>query len=651
MKRWVLALSLILAVPAARAEEPWASVPPEVWSIKDGQGVGAQGAVILDAYSRYGNAETEHRIRILILSEAGKAAAQLTAFPQELKQVEGRTVYPDGRVLVFSKKQDFSEQTLRIGSEESKQQVVIPPGLTSHCIVDVHWTISGSYLWMRRFERDVLGSYPIQRLVLELSQAVPLSMELMMPKGFQAEKQAHKGYWIYTFKDLPATGASPYSVKSLRALPSIVCFHQPGFLRDLLLGNSVPSDAYWSAATKTLWKPEFAELETGSKYRVLSTEILAGLPEDRLKAATEILNRLNARVLNVSWLTAAEKAARSKDDDKAEITPRDLNESARRGWTNGGGAFYLAYQLFKDAGLHPKILFVADRNRWVFRYDMKEFYQFDDFLIGIESADGKKAVFLDPANRFLPLGVVMPRYQGMPGLELDPDTWTVKPSMLHSAGPEDNRTNYTYDLTLDDASVRFRMGAVFGGYPEYLQRWDYYALDAAAASKQLKEAMAADLPGYAMSKATVRNASTWGKPVALEAEGVKDGEEARRVQVSPFPGMPRPLWVPSEWPSIPRVDTVVMPYCFTWTADTTIHVPEGWTASLPEPLSATTPFGTVTWIARPAEGSGGRDIQVHYEVVVTAMFGTTSSINGLKSFLAAMDEGWKRRVTLDRRQH
>lgn len=641
MYRWAFPLFMVLS-SALRAGD-WAPIPPSAWQIKEDAKAGIQGAIYLDESARYGVNDSEFTIRILVLSEAGKAAVQLEPFPNSLSRLEGRTVYPDGRVVEFSQAKDFTEQSVDSNRFSSKQKVLVPPGITTHCIFDLHWTIRGTYLWGTRFTRGIQRNYPINTLVLKLSKMSPMGSVLLVPSDMRPVVSEDGGYRTYTFKNLPALEDLPYSRWGLRTWPRLLCFRQP---RGLYAYLDKPSEVYWNKGVELLIKPTMAALDTGRAYDTLAKEVLADLPSDPIKKAALILDRLNARIRNIGWMTATEEAARTKNQDDEYVHASDLNESAKRGWTNGSGMYFLAFQVFKDANLHPKLMLVTDRDSSSFRYALSDFYQFDNTLVGVPSVDGKTMAWFDPSDRFLPPGIVNPSYQGVWGLKIDPDTWTAKPEVIPSQGKEANQKHETYDLTVDEDAIRFHLSSSFKGYEDYLARYPYYKLDENDASKKLKDEWASSLPGYSITKAIVANASDWNHSVSYEVEGRKDQDGGRRTTLSPFPGKERPLWVPSSWPST-RTEPIAMFNRSICASDSTIHLPKGWRVASTTPIQYTSKVGTVTWTCVQEHAAEGEILKVHYDVQVDAAFLGVADQEVLKAFLAAMDDGWSRTLTVE----
>ena len=48
------------------------------------------------------NAQIEYLLRLRILGESGRRAAEVAEFGEEAHSFEGRTVYPDGREVLFN---------------------------------------------------------------------------------------------------------------------------------------------------------------------------------------------------------------------------------------------------------------------------------------------------------------------------------------------------------------------------------------------------------------------------------------------------------------------------------------------------------------------------------------------------------------------
>jgi len=640
MRQWLFALLLPLCLHAGG----WDPVPPETWSIRPESTKGSAGAIFLLDWSRYGVNDTEHRLRILILSEAGKSAVQLDPFSPLLDKVEGRTLYPDGKETDFNKAEDFSNQVVSRGSDDVTRKIIVPPGLTDHCIVDLHWSDRGTVLWGNRFDRQILRSYPIRNLELQLSTWSPLGSVWVKPTNMAIEVSENKDYHIYKFKDLPALEPEPYSREAWLFRPKLMCFKQPRLLFESI---SKTPDVYWQAAAKKIIQTDYQDkIEVGRKYRALAQDILSGLPEDPIQKAQEIQNRLYMRILNINAMTATERAARTKNDEKATVHSMDLDEAADRKWTNSTGMFYLAYKLFVEAGLQPKILFVANRDERGFRYGLLDFYQFDHVLLGIDSADGKGIMLCDPSIRLLPAGIIDPSYQGTLALLVDSKDWSARPYQIPFQSSGLNRQEYEYEVSPGDAEDHFKVRGQFYGFEEWAERFKYFSLTQKDAERHLKEELESSRL-YTVTRETVTNRAERNTPMTWEAEGTRESDEGRRREVNPFPTLKCPLWIPSAWPEH-RTDPVVMYYVSLCQSTSRIHIPDGWRASLPEPMEQGNQLGKVSWIAKEVHDDEGTTVVVSYQVNVTTTFANASAESALRNLLSWVEDGWNRRIRLEK---
>ncbi len=96
----LLPVLLAAALPVAARGESWPALPPEVWTLKEDPAKGIKGALILEERIHFERFGVTYSYRILVLNEAGRSAAEFTAFPSSMRDFKGRTVFPDGRVGV-----------------------------------------------------------------------------------------------------------------------------------------------------------------------------------------------------------------------------------------------------------------------------------------------------------------------------------------------------------------------------------------------------------------------------------------------------------------------------------------------------------------------------------------------------------------------
>jgi hypothetical protein len=634
-------LGLLLFCAPGLAKD-WPAIAPEVWAIKQDDGPGAHGAVILDHWVRYNNGETEVRQRIRIFGEAGKGAATLPAF-NRIYELDGRTVQPDGQVTSFNSAKDLVSASLKVGRWASKRQSLIPPGLTSDCVVDIYYRV-GSYIHGNWVELPILDTYPIRQKVLEVWSKSYMGSGLFGLGALRPEQSAKGGYNVFTFRNLPAYEPEPYSLPTASERPMLIFFHQPSMLLSDAARNG--PKVYWEVVANKYYKYSHVDiLKTGSTYREWSRALRAGLDGDPASKASAILMRLGEQIQNGSQLTFAEFAALTKKAAEEKMEAQDLDATVKRRRTSASGMHYIFFQLLVDEGLDPKLLLVADRNLRVFQFDLPNVYQFTDLLIGVATKSGG-FVWFNPSARYFPAGIMNPDFQGTQGLLLNPKNWTTQP---YAVGIQTSRANgslYEYEITLADEE-RFSMKARFSGFPEFTERNKFFSLEAKEQDRKLKEDMEPNLKAYTITKVMVEHATDNRMNVSWTLEATKEAEEGRRRQFSPFPGLPYPLSMPDAWPET-RKSPIVLPFCRVFGAVSKFKVPKGWVLGKDLDFVQSNEFGTVSWKVKTTGTGEEEQTVVSFTVEVKQVISNPSTYASFRSFMEWIESAARRTLTLER---
>lgn len=632
---------LVLSLPSQAKD--WPTIPPDVWAINHDAGPTAHGAVIIEDRVKYGASETEVHRRVRIFGELGKAAVSLPSF-NHIFEMEGRTVQPDGSVTPFNSSKDLVSASLKSGTWQSSKQSLIPPGLTSDCVVDIHFRI-GTYLYGNWSEISILSAYPTQRKVLEIPTRAPMASALIGLEQLRPEKSASGIFSIYTFKDLPAEESEPYSLSTARTRPMLIFYHQPFILSDVAKQGP---NSYWNEVGKKYYKNTYqTNLNSGNPYRDWSKALRTGLQGDQVAKAGIILFRLEEQIQNGSQLTYAELAALPKKAAEERMDGQDLDATVKRKRTSAVGMHFMFFQLLVDEGLNPKLLLVADRDKRIFQYDFPNIYQFTDALIGVTSSSGEMAWFA-PSTRYFPPGIVHPDFQGTRGLLLDPADWTCKPYVLGSQNAKANLSLYEYSLVLGSEDT-FSLKARFSGFPEFVQRNRFFSLESKEQQRKLKEELEAGLKGYAISNVLVENATDIRKNLVWTLEGMKEAEEGRRRIFSPFPGLPFALNMPDAWPKTRR-SPIIIPYCREFTAISRFKLPKGWALVKDSNLVQSNGFGTVSWKVNHVVDLDLDEevIEVTFFVEVKRMISAAESYADFQAYMGWIETATRRTLALER---
>lgn len=628
------------------AGDDFAPIPSSVWALKDGP----KGAVVLEDLMRFNTHTTDHVYRVRVFAEAGREAAEIEDLPARADHVKGRTVYPDGRQVLFNSRKDFAERRIESGNGERRKTHLVAPGVTGDCVVEFMWSEPADGLVRGlpdRYSRGLYGAwtltnpFPTQVAVVEVAKPFPLAWALNPGTAGAPEVQESWSRKRLTLKNLPALEVPPYGLLPTLRVPSLVLFWQPPDV-----GSTVSNgpEAYWEEAILQHYKPDYEDsIDKGGAFKALAMDLTAGLPSSPTKAAVELLERLDARIANLSHATFSEAAALPKDFWK-DFEAKDLAKAAKTGRTNGHGMRLLFYHLLKAAGLKPVIAKVPDRETTLFDWNHLNLWQFHADLIGIEEP-GAGMLWFDPSLRFATPGVVHPDYTAVPALIIDTGTWKGRRGGVGGLGAGANIRRYAYTLDLSEEGDRFEVNSEFSGYPEYVERDRYMALEPKEQVKLLKERFEKTMKNLAVESTDVKNTSSAKTSVTWRLKGLLERESGRKRVVDPFPGMPWPLWVPAKLEEA-RTAPIVLPYLSTQLATSTFQVPKGYVMAPHAELKQQNAFGRVFWVPTYDAASGTGKVVLRVEV--TALSAPASQWAAFRQFLGWIEDACRRQITLSR---
>lgn len=645
-------LPALLSVPVLAAD--WPPIPPDVWAMKEDPAKGLKDAVVLEDRTILKNTYVERIIRVRVLSEAGRKAVELDAFSDACYDFSGRTVYPDGKVLKFDKRQDFKKETTEVGEFSRKRTVVIPPGITGNCVVELRWLEStaenyrGRNPLPARLGYDALfffgGPYLTLLETVEIPNPFAWNYVPISGRTQKLDIAERSGFRIISARNLPPLEQPPFSLPVSLDRPTLSVFFQPELTARR---QKEGQKEYWDAVGRLFWKEDFeSEIRKGRHYEALRARIFQGIPANEPHAsACKLLSALEKEIVNVAHLTHEERSNWPKD----QKTPpsKQLGEICEVKASSGWGMVVLFYNLLKDAGFQPKVAFLADRDVRLFRPGSFNPWQATHAVVAVEE-QGKGLLYLDPSQRFAAPGLVHPDFQGVQGLLLDPKAdWSAQPFTVPIQPAAFNKKHFDYRLEIGEEEDRFKVNASFSGFPELAERRRYDEDEQVERNRKLRERFEKDIKGAAIQKAEVRNAENPATNVSWAVEGQVERESGRQRQVIPFPGLSYPLHIPDSMPK-ERSLAIVMPYLQTQSAISTFKVPKGYRVNSGLPTLQRNTFGSVNWIAEVKQQGEDTIVVVTLKVSVDTMFAGPTAYEELKTYLGWISETFRRTLILEK---
>ena len=628
-------------------------IPPEVWNLtlKDSQGT---GAILLERRMAFSGFNFEYFFRFRIVGETGKGILGVLTIPDRVEELRGRTVTHSGEVFPFTDRKDLIKKTvLQVGYFKAKETVVVPPGVSSDCVVEIGWREPQIYTDLHQYWTTFFHTYESFRIPLALP--FPITKEVItIPDDFHlgwnieggaaAPVVAGSRMKTITFKDLPAMPEVPFCLESARDLPRLSIYNVPGAVKEAM---GATADAFWNLAAHDYYKPLFTEASAGRAYKAWAKDLLKDLPLTPQAAAYELALRLDARIRNRSWPTYQETADLDKKALAEETDPKDLGQTVARGRTTAAGMVQIYFRLLQDAHLPPtKLLFVADRDRWCMDPNIRDVDQYSSVLVGIPE-EGRPPLWVDPGLRFAQPGLINADYQGTLGLCVDTATWSATFIPVPVLGLRSSLQSYTCRLEVGEDEDTFKLEAAFVGHPEHLQRKRYLALQQAAQDKLLRERLEAQDARCQVTRTEVLNATDPRQNLAWRAEGRREREPGSRLAVDPFPLVPLPFHAPDAWPE-QRTDPIILPHAGIFLARASFRIPAGYHPLPQEKFEHRNSFGAVIWAQEQVAAEAGPELQVALRVDVEHPTGGPERYQDLKDFMAWVREAKARLVVLEK---
>jgi hypothetical protein len=645
-----LCLAGLGAGAAAKSPDsfPWPPIGPEVWALDENGAPGEAGAMILSRSLRLADHLLVNDYRIRICSERGKSAAEFPAFSVYARNVQGRVVYRDGKVVRFDSARDFHTKTwlvTRMG--EYQESVLVPPGITSDCLVDLHWEVPQAWrAWSagggHTDSWDLASRFPVGTLKVALEKPASFGYSFLPGGHNTVEKGEEGGYATFTIRNIPPVLAASYALAPRRDIPRLKAFVMDSTLRG---EASKGIDSYWNQISKRYQALFMEDLETGSAYRALSGDLRRDLPDGPQARALELAQRLQDRILNRDSLSLEEWSRESRKAARETLKAKDLEGMIQRGSAHTGALALLLVRLLLDAGLKPQLLVAGDRNTGSFNPGNWAIDFFDRYLIAVDEP-GKQRLLLDPGLRFAPPTLILPWYQGTQclGIDLAHGTHAFPEIPVQPAGTNCRHDSYRLELHPDRDQVSLE--TVLGGYDELLFRRSLLERDAKSQNRWLKGTFERQ-DGVLVDHAEVTNLLDKRRPLTLQVSASIDRPVGRLRQVDPFPLTPLALEIPGDLDER-RVEDIVLPYLRERRAESRFRVPPGYRWAGMKPFRESNPFGSVAMEAELVQGAEGPEVFATLVVTVDKPFAGPGTWNQFKTFLGWLEEAGQLPLTLER---
>jgi hypothetical protein len=573
----------IFSVFSARAASDRPPIAPEDLSLKDNPAEPGASAMILYHEEIISNKDlhdcySEQFYRIKIFTEAGKKYADIE-LPyyksiEEVRDVHGRTVHPDGTVIKFDGK--ILDRLLpKPGDLKVQAKTFVLPDVTPGSIIEYSYRVSlpEPYLapgdWYVQAELFTSRAHFIYQTFARATTASLLWRSMHLDNVKAPDKRVD-GSYVLDVENVPGLPEED----SMLPLPEV-----RGRIEFYYTTERHTADAkqYWDNVAKQ-WADENEKfIGKHRSIRDLAQQLTASAdsPESKLR-------KLYARAQAIhNFDYDPEKTVREAEREKAK-KDANVDDVLKRGSANQFNINYFFAALAQAAGFDAGITRVRGRNRTFFHPELQDRHELNQNLVWVRAAN--KDYYLDPGNPFCSFGM-LPWY----------DTFTTtmrstKQGAVFTKTPlppaAQSTTFRIAQFTLDpDGSLAGTLTVRFTGELAFVRRMDARNQDETGRKKMISDEIKAWLPGSATFE--LSSLTGWDKnDDPLEAVGKVTMPNIATVagrsvllQLSAYTTSSR-----QQFESTKRTQDIYFAYPSTMADDFTIQLPASLqTAAVPKP--------------------------------------------------------------------
>jgi len=650
--RFTLPLLVAARITALPTQAGWPEIPKESWGIKSADLKGQPGALVLVDRYHFHRRQLERFRRVLVLSEAGKGAPELTLYGDRISKLQGRTVYPDLREQPFAQGQDVIKSTVVKTHRDSLQAMkVIPPGVTSHCIVDVQWIepiqdsdgpVPVGNGWHYAF--SFAASVPVQLAEVIVDQDVADFgwVRRYFPGEGQEEPETQQGKTTRkVFRNIPARPETVLASEAELALPACHWYWSPQApIRDWLTELKFPKTRTISMVEAVTITVLYRWIMEGYSERPPKSstlwEVGKGLDiQDPHQKAVALLKGLRERVKTIGEL--GERPS-TKDLDR-----QGLESAVKRGWGTYSQLWRLAFHLFREHGIQTNVVMAVDRQDSLMG-DINNTWQYDQILLCVDDGKGN-LLYLNPGSTYQPVALP-PWLQGAECLMAIPGKtrldWTARILTLPSEKAQTNVERWKVTIRPGEEVDTYSGGVEVTG--SRAAQWKSRIKDNASNDFKKSVAPIVEAKGFKVLQASGEGTADPWSPLKVTLEGSRENEGGRRRSLQPFPFLKVPFEVPATWPERRNVS---IQFPMTTVIEGESRIP--WTGEAPTmaelpALERANGLGRASWRAVMEEKGTERELVVRMRLEVSSVSAAAYRYQDLKNLTSWFQDALSRAV-------
>ncbi len=502
---WCAVLGLLLLRPSpARAQGEWQPIDPADLAMKEEPLAPGAAAIYLYREVKGDDLQgfADYYYRVKILTEAGKDQANVKVeyfkeYGEGVTGIQGRTIHADGTVIPWEGKaldqvlehehhvkyiaKTFALPDVQVGNIiEYKYRI----GWDPEYLFRTTWNVT-ELLFTRQLHCTLQRNTSSNNPYGLLTQTERLSI------GSKTPVQGSDGLFHFDAQNIPGIDEEPF-MPPLSTLEGQVNF----FYTDI---STVDPNKYWKKVGKD--KNSANEKFIGRSKSIENEAARVVLPGDSPETK---LRKLYARAQQIRYLSF--EPERTPDEEKKENLKENKNveDVLKNGYAKGNDINWFFVALARSAGFQAVPVMVSKRSTYFFEPGILDERQMNDYVVAV--ALNGQDIFLDPATKHCPFGLLPWDETGVQGIKLDKDGGNFVTTTLPKSS--DTLIERVATLQFGDAGLLDGKFVVsFSGQEALSRRIDNENVDDATRNKKLTDEVISWFPSGATLKLT--NSPDW----------------------------------------------------------------------------------------------------------------------------------------------
>ncbi len=582
---WLVVVFLLLVMQKAVWAEDWAPIKPEELALKastvepgaDAEAFFWEVKVKDDLEGNDGHTVYENYIRIKIFTDRGRETHGTVELAysdrSKIKDIEARTIKPDGTILLLKKDAVFERSVAKARGLHLKAKSFALPGVEPGCIIEYRWRDERPLESYKRIQCQ--RSFPIQKVVYYIA-ALKLDEYGMNFQGFHffasPPEKTKGGLYKTEMTKVQAFKEEPRMPPEDQVRSWILLYYSNT--------QRLSPAEYWKKTGKTAYEKAKWLTRQNDDIREKAQSLTSGAatPDEKIK---RLFDFCRAEIKNSS------DDASFTPDERAKLKENESpSDTLKRKIGTGRDICILFGSLVRAAGFDARWALLPDRGDMFFDPQFPDDYFLTSYDICVKVGDQWR--FFDPGSSYVEYGMLRWQEEGVQALITDPK----EPFFITTPVSAAARTlkKRTANLKLgEDGTIEGDVTMEYTGHSGNELKEDHDEESPTEREQSIKDLMKGRMSSGEVTNARIENANSSDKPltylfhIKVPGYGQKTG---KRVFFQPNFFQ---KGIDVVFTSTDRRYPVYFQYPWSESDTVKIELPEGYELETPEtppPLSA-----------------------------------------------------------------